>query len=87
MATVWIPSLLRDLTGGQAQVNTPGETVGQVIDALDRIYPGLKARLSDGQRLNPALMVSIDGRVATRGLSARVSEQSEIHFLPVVAGG
>jgi hypothetical protein len=38
MAVVWIPSLMRDLTGGQEQVSAPGKTVGRVIAALDEAY-------------------------------------------------
>lgn len=87
MAVVWIPSLLRDLTAGQGQVNLPGTTVGQLIDALDAAYPGLKARLCEGDRLDPAIIVSVDGRIARLGLLAPVGEQSEVHFLPAVAGG
>jgi molybdopterin converting factor small subunit len=87
MAVVWIPSLLRDLTAGQGQVNLPGTTVGQLIDALDAAYPGLKARLCEGDHLDPAIVVSVDGRIARLGLLAPVGEQSEVHFLPAVAGG
>ena len=87
MATVWIPSLMRDLTGGQAQISVPGETVGDVIAALDRAYPGIRDRLCKGDRLNPAIMSSVDGRAARLGLLEPVEEQSEVIFLPAVAGG
>jgi len=87
MATVWIPSLMRGLTGGQESVEAAGETVGQVIAALERAYPGLQGRLCDGQRLNPAIVARVDGKVARLGLSETVEEHSEIHFLPALAGG
>lgn len=87
MATVWIPALMRALTGGQGQVNVPGATVRQVIEVLDATYPGVKTRLCQGDRLDPAIMVSIDGRISRLGLSEPVREESEIHFLPAVAGG
>jgi len=78
---------MRGLTGGQESVEAPGQTVGQVIAALERAYPGLQARLSDGQRLNPAIVAHVDGKVARLGLSEAVEEHSEIHFLPALAGG
>ena len=84
---VWIPSLMRDLTGGKARVSVPGRTVGQVIDALDLAYPGVKRRLCRGDRLDPAIAVFVDGRVAPLGLSEAVEEGSEIRFLPAVGGG
>jgi molybdopterin synthase sulfur carrier subunit len=87
MATVWIPSLMRDLTDGRAQISVPGETVGDVIAALDRAYPGIRGRLCKGDRLDPAIMGSVDGRGARLGLLEPVEEQSEILFLPAVAGG
>jgi molybdopterin synthase sulfur carrier subunit len=87
MATVWIPSLVRNLTEGQETLTVPGKTAGQVIDALESAYPGIKARLCEGNRLRPALAVHVDGRVAQLGLLAPVGEQSEVQFLPAVAGG
>jgi molybdopterin synthase sulfur carrier subunit len=87
MATVHIPSLMRDLTTGQAAVVAPGRTVRQVIDALDQAYPGIKARLCEGNRLGPTIAVSVDGRIAPLGLLAPVKEQSQILFLPAVGGG
>jgi len=87
VATVWIPSLMRGLTSGQESVEAPGQTVGQVIAALERAYPGLQARLCQGEQLNPAIVVHVDGKVARLGLSETVEEHSEIHFLPALAGG
>ena len=87
MATVWIPSLMRDLTGGRGQVSVPGVTVGEVIDALDSAYPGIKSRLCGGDRLAPGRAVAVDGRVARLGLLAPVGEGSEVRFLPAIAGG
>lgn len=87
MATVWIPSLLRDLTGGKAQVDVPGRTVGQVIDALEDAHPGIKKRLCQDDQIAPGITVSVDGRVAPLGLTEAVAEHSEIHLLPALAGG
>jgi molybdopterin synthase sulfur carrier subunit len=87
MATVWIPSLLRDLTAGQETVTIPGATVGQVIDALDRAYPGVKGRLCDAGGLRPGIAVAVDTAVARLGLLQPVGPQSEVHFLPAIGGG
>ncbi len=87
MATVHIPSLMRDLTAGQAAVVVPGRTVRQVIDALDQAYPGIKARLCQGDQLDPTIAASIDGRLARLGLLQPVREQSEVRFLSVAGGG
>jgi molybdopterin synthase sulfur carrier subunit len=87
MASVWIPSLLRPLAGGQAHVVVPGRTVGDVIDALESTYPGLKAKLCQGARLDPAIRAVVDGRAALLGLAEPVGEDGEVLFLPTISGG
>lgn len=87
MPRVFIPPQLRDLTGGVAQVEAAGETVLDVIDSLDLVHPGLKARLCAGDKLAPGLQISIDHTMSPRGLRAKLSPHSELHFLPVIGGG
>lgn len=87
MATVWIPSLMRDLTAGVERVDAPGRRVGEMIDALDGWYPGVRDRLCQGDQIDPAIAVWVDGRTTPLGLLAPVGESSEVHFLPVVGGG
>ncbi len=89
MARVWIPSLLRSLTGGLAEVQAEGATVRQVIADLDRRYPGIAARLieADHDRLKPNLTLVVDGVNSKQGLRHPVSETSEIHFVPAMSGG
>ena len=87
MAQIWIPALLRDLTGGQPVVDASGATVRQVIEALEMRYPGLQARLCEGERLRPAIALAVDGEISALGLRQPVQAESEIHFLPAVSGG
>ena len=87
MPIVWIPSLLRPLTGGQETVTVEGETVGQVMANLEQRYPGLRARLFQGDRLRPNLSLLVDGELSTRGLLQKLSEDSEIRFIPAIHGG
>ena len=87
MPVVFIPTPMRDLTGGLAQITVAGETVRDLIDALDRDYPGIKDRLCQGGELTPGLTVCIDSTMTRRGLSARVEPQNEVHFLPPIGGG
>jgi molybdopterin synthase sulfur carrier subunit len=87
MATVFIPPLLRDLTGGQAKVSVPGDTVQAVITELERRYPGISGRLCENGRIRPGMSVAVDSVVSTLGLRQRLSETSEVHFLPAISGG
>jgi len=87
MPTVWIPALLRDVTGGQDIVTVSGSTIRQVIEALDRTYPGIKDRLCDANGLRSGIAVAVDTQVARLGLSQPVGENSEVHILPAIGGG
>jgi molybdopterin synthase sulfur carrier subunit len=87
MAEVWIPALLRDLTGGEDRVTVEGETVRQVIDRLEQLYPGLRQRLCNEDRLREGMMVVVDGVVSRQKLRQRLSATSEVHFLPAISGG
>jgi len=87
MPTVWVPALLRHLTDGQQTVQVPGQTVREVIDALETKFPGIKARLCHDDQLRPGMAVVIDAQVARGGLAEPVQENSEVHFIPAIAGG
>jgi molybdopterin synthase sulfur carrier subunit len=87
MATVFIPSLMQKLTGGQQQVAVSGSTVREIINNLEEEYPGVKERLMDKFRLKPNITVAVDGEVTPIGMLEKVGEDSEVHFLPAIGGG
>ena len=87
MPVVWIPALLQDLTAGQQQVTVPGETVRQVVENLENRYPGVRARLLEGERLRPSIAIVVDGEVSSMKLRHKLQESSEVHFLPAISGG
>ncbi len=87
MPVVFIPTPMRDLTDGVTEVNVTGNTVGEVIDALEQRFPGIKSRLCRGDKLAPGLQVSIDATMTLRGLRTAVAPASEVHFLPTIGGG
>ena len=87
MARVWIPPLLRDLTGERETVTVPGANVGQVIEALEQQFPGVRGRLCQDGALRPGLAVIVDGQVGRLGLLETAGPDSEVHFLPAIGGG
>ncbi|MFO0905911.1 MAG: MoaD/ThiS family protein [Pirellulales bacterium] len=87
MPTVFIPPLARDVTGGVAQVEVSGDTVAEVLDALEQRYPGLRARLCRGDSLVPGIQVCVDDVLTKAGLRAKLQPASEVHFLPAIGGG
>jgi molybdopterin converting factor small subunit len=87
MPRVFIPAQLRDLTGGQTDLDVAGASVREIVAELERQFPGIAARLCQNDELSAALQISIDGTLSRRGLDAKVPPGSEVHFLPVFGGG
>ncbi|MEX0678279.1 MAG: MoaD/ThiS family protein [Pirellulales bacterium] len=87
MATVYIPSQWRDLTGEVAKLELDGGSLGQIIAALEARFAGIAQRACDADGIAAGLAVSIDGAIASRGLRSPVTPASEIHFLPAIGGG
>jgi len=79
--------MMHDLTGGQDRVHAPGGTIAEVLDALEKAYPGFKGRLLVQGELAPGVMATVDGKRALRGSQQQVAAESEIRFLPTMAGG
>lgn len=46
--TVEIPGLMRDLTGGRREVTGEGSNLRDLLRALEKRYPGMKAQFSTG---------------------------------------
>ena len=87
LPTVYIPTLLQPLAGGQRTVHVEGATVREVIENLEQAYPGLHDRLLDQGRLRPNISVAVDGEVTPMGLLEKVGPSSEVHFVAAIKGG
>lgn len=87
MAIVYLPAQLVASPGGRSPVEVEGANVRQVIEALERIYPGIAGRLVENGRLRSNISVAIDGEVSPLGLLETVSERSEVHFVAAISGG
>ena len=86
--TVKIPTQLRAATGGEAEVEVSGSTVGEVLDASSNAR---RPARSDHARRRPAalrqrLRHGEDIRFQD-GLQTQISEGDEVTILPAVAGG
>jgi MoaD family protein len=90
MPTVKIPPVLRAQTGGEAEVEVAGATVGDVLRALAEAHPGTRQQLfsADGD-LNRYVNVYLndeDVRVLD-GLDTAASDSDTVVILPAMAGG
>ena len=84
---VRIPTPLRSYTGGAAQVDVDGATVGEVIADLDRRYPGLAFRVVDEQGRLRQHMVVFLGQDRCRDLAASVVGIDEVVLMQALSGG
>jgi len=82
-----IPASLRRLTGGVSEVRSHATTVRALIDELDRQFPGMRARLCDGDRLKSGVAVAVNSRISATGLATSIPDGAEVTFLPSVSGG
>ncbi|MDQ2827347.1 MAG: MoaD/ThiS family protein [Actinomycetota bacterium] len=90
MATVRIPTQLRTLSGGSAEVDVDGTTVGEVLKALDAAHPGFAGRLFDEagalRRFVNVFVADEDVRFVD-GLDTKVDAGQTVSIIPAVAGG
>ncbi|UCC89041.1 MAG: MoaD family protein [Anaerolineales bacterium] len=90
MATVFVPSSLRRYTAGQSKAEVRGSTVNEIIEDLERQYPGVKSRLCDeaGQIKRYVNVFVNDEEIrALQGADTPVSEKDEVSIVPAMAGG
>ena len=90
MATVYIPTPLRRLTGGQSKVIIAGENISSLIQTLEEQYPGIQERLLDGEG-NVKRFINVfinDDEVRTlQGLDTPVGANDKVSIVPAMAGG
>lgn len=88
--TVRVPTILRPLTGGAAEVSVEGATLADVLDALEADHTGIRARvLDDDGKLRRFVNVYVnddDVRFAD-GLATATPDGSSVSIIPAVAGG
>jgi molybdopterin converting factor small subunit len=88
--TVRIPTQLRELSGGAAEVTLEPGSLKEVLDALDVAHPGFAGRLyDDGGELRRFVNVFVadeDIRFLD-GLDTAVEDGGVVSIVPAVAGG
>ena len=88
--SVRIPTILRTYTGGAAAVTAAGATVGDVLAAVERAHPGIRARLIDetgALRRFVNVYVGNDDVRFLEELDTPTPDGVQISVIPAVAGG
>lgn len=88
-ANVRIPTPLRSHTDGQDVVSADGSTIAEVLDDLDKNFPGIKAKLVDDKGVRRFVNIYIgdeDIRFMDK-IETAVKDGDEISIVPAIAGG
>ena len=88
--TVRIPTQLRELSGGNAEVTAEGGTLASVLAGLETAHPGFRERLFDDQgELRRFVNVFVDDEDIRflDGLDTEVLDRATVSIVPAVAGG
>ncbi len=89
-AKVILPQVLRAKIGNRSAVTVAGSTIREIIDALDRDFPGLRFNLChETGELRPFVNIFLDRENIRylQGLDTPVKNGTTIHILQSVAGG
>ncbi len=88
--TVRIPTQLRELSGGAAEVQLDAGSLADVLAALDTTHPGFAGRLFDetgGLRRFVNVFVADEDIRFLDGLETVVPDGQTVSIVPAVAGG
>ena len=86
---VRIPTPLRSLTQGQAEVQEEGNSVRELIDNLEVRYTGLKERLCEGQDIRRFINIYVNDEDIRflQGTATPLKPGDRISIVPAIAGG
>ena len=87
---VRIPTPLRSLTKGQAEVEGQADTVAGLIESLEKQFPGLKERLVDESgemRRFINVYVNEEDIRFLKNRETPLKDGDEISIIPAIAGG
>lgn len=91
--SIYIPTPLRRLTGGQAHVEVsvqPGQTTfAELIDLIEARHPGMKSELWEGADFKHYVNVYQNGEEVRglEGAATRLADGDQVAFVPMLAGG
>ena len=87
---VRIPTPLRKLTKEQGEVDAAGSTIRDVVDDLEKQFPGFKERMCDDKgelRRFVNVYVGEEDIRFMNGLDTPIPEGESVSIIPAVAGG
>ena len=84
---VIIPSPLLSYTEQQKEVDAAGATVADVLEDLNRSFPGIRFRMIDEQdAIRPHMKIFVNGEQVF-ALNTTLTTVDEVHILQALSGG
>lgn len=87
---VRIPAPLQELTKNQIEVESKGETIRELIDSLEKSYPGIREKICDENgKIRPFINIYVNEEDIRflQGDSTPVKDGDEIIMISAIAGG
>ena len=87
---VYIPTPLRRITGNRAFVKVEGSTIAEVLDNLDRQFPGVHDQIYSSQHEIPAhINIYVNNHEITtlNGDKTALADGDQVAIIPAIAGG
>ncbi len=84
---VIIPSPLLSYTNQSKEVDADGATVSELLEDLNRRYPGIRFRMIDEQEaVRPHMKIFVNGEQVW-ALNTHLQPADEVHILQALSGG
>jgi molybdopterin converting factor small subunit len=84
---VHIPSPLLSYTNQKNDVEANGSSIAEMLDDLNRQYPGIRFRMIDEQdSIRPHMKIFVNGEQVW-GLETALKDSDEVYILQALSGG
>ena len=86
---VRIPTPLQKFTNGKTEVECAAKTIAELVEALEKDYPGMKERLSEGGKIRRFINIYVndeDIRFVNKEDTV-LKDGDNISIVPAIAGG
>jgi MoaD family protein len=90
VVSVYVPSPFRRLTGSRSQVEAQGKDVAELLEDLERRYPGFRSLVFNGENQIPAhINIYVNNKeIGTlKGMATPLEDGDQVAVIPALAGG
>ncbi len=86
---VKIPTPLQKLTDGKAEVECTAGNILELVDALEKDYPGMKERLSENGKIRRFINIYVNEEDIrfTDKEATKLKDGDGVSIVPAIAGG